>query len=86
MKYLILLLITSLVLADTVKVKVEGMTCESCVSRIKSKFENIEGVTSTEVSLKEKLVTLEADPNVNDETVRSTITSAGYKVTEISRN
>lgn len=86
MKYLLLLFITSLGFADIIKVKVEGMTCESCVKSIKSKFEKVEGVSSTEVSLKEKLVTIEADPKVDDETVKSTIASAGYKVTDISRN
>ena len=44
---------------ETVKLDVTGMHCEKCVARVKEALENVEGVTSAEVSLEENAATVE---------------------------
>lgn len=40
-------------------IKIEGMTCEGCVNRIKNVLKNTKGVSNFDVSLENKLATLE---------------------------
>lgn len=45
------------------EVPIEGMTCESCVQGITHQLGRIEGVDSCEVSLEQKMATVEYDGN-----------------------
>lgn len=54
---------------ETVKLDVTGMHCEKCVARVKEALENVEGVTSAEVSLEENAATVEGHGFVSDSLV-----------------
>ena len=69
---------------NTVKtIKIEGMMCPHCEARVKKTIEEIEGVTSAEVSHKDG----EARVTVSDDTILDTLRAAieaqGYKVISI---
>ena len=58
------------------------MSCQSCVRNITGKVEEIEGVTSCDVSLENKLATIEFDPkNIKPETLVIFINVIGTKFT-----
>ena len=42
-----------------IELKIEGMKCEGCVNRIKNVLSSIKGISSYELSLEEKTLTLE---------------------------
>ena len=54
---------------ETVKLDVTGMHCEKCVARVKEALENVEGVTSAEVSLEENAATVEGHGFASDSLV-----------------
>lgn len=63
----------------TVDLSIEGMMCEHCAARVRKALENVEGVSSAEVSLEEKkaIVSFEgSDPSV----LSAAVEAAGYKV------
>ena len=63
-----------------VNIKVEGMTCQGCVDKVKSALQKVEGVKEAEVSLKDNLalVTFDAD-KTNEKELRKAISSSGFK-------
>lgn len=63
---------------ETREFAVEGMACEGCVSTITSALKAVPGVTSVEVSLKDKKATVLA-AGVPSQTIEDTISKAGYK-------
>ncbi|MCX8027006.1 MAG: heavy-metal-associated domain-containing protein [Thermodesulfovibrionales bacterium] len=62
-------------------IKIEGMSCQHCVKRVKNALEVIKGIKSLDVSIGE--ATLQFDDSLVDETViKNAILNAGYKVVE----
>eukprot|EP00092_Neocalanus_flemingeri_P008298 GFUD01008946.1.p1 GENE.GFUD01008946.1~~GFUD01008946.1.p1 ORF type:complete len:1309 (+),score=286.74 GFUD01008946.1:691-4617(+) len=57
---------TARLISETCYVHIEGMSCQSCVRNITGKVEEIEGVQSCDVSLEDKLATIEFDPQVTN--------------------
>lgn len=60
-------------------IKVDGMMCSHCASRVEAAAKSVEGVTDAKVSLDDKTVTVDG----NDCTlvqVRKAIADAGYNV------
>lgn len=49
----------------TIKLNIEGMKCEGCVNRIKNVLSTIKGIISYELSLEDKLLSM----NVKNEKV-----------------
>ena len=43
----------------------EGITCAGCASTVKERFSNVPGVTNVEVSLENKVATVEGDASVD---------------------
>jgi copper chaperone len=59
-------------------IKIEGMSCQHCVMAVKKEIQKLD-VTNVEVKIGE--ATVEFDENkVNEETIKKTITFAGYVV------
>jgi copper chaperone len=66
---------------ETHKLTVEGMSCQHCVRTVKDAVKVLAGVDGVEVSLEDKLVTVEMNPeSVNLETIKTAIESQGYSV------
>ena len=63
---------------ETVKLNVTGMHCEKCVARVKEALENVEGVTSAEVSLEENAATVEGHGFASDALVDA-IVEVGFE-------
>lgn len=62
---------------------IEGMSCEGCVHTVTTAVKAIPGVTSVEVSLKDKKATVVAD-RVSSQTIEDAVAKAGYKARLIS--
>jgi Cu+-exporting ATPase len=62
--------------------KIEGMTCGHCTARVEKALNGIDGVTA-EVSLESKSATVNLSKDIDDETLISTVTDAGYEVVDI---
>ncbi len=66
-----------------VTIKIEGMSCQHCVMRVKKALEALRGIAELDVRI--GTVDLKFDEKeVNKEKIEKAITSAGYKVAGIS--
>lgn len=63
----------------TYTVKVDGMMCGHCGSRVEEAVKSVNGVTDAKVSLESKEVTVSGNDGTQ-ENVRRAISDAGYKV------
>jgi copper chaperone len=63
------------------KLSVEGMSCQHCVHAITKAVGSLKGVSSVEVSLEQKTVTVGFDPDlVGLPAIKSAIEEEGYAV------
>lgn len=62
----------------TVKLSVDGMHCEGCVSRVKSALDEVPGVTDVEVSLDRNEAEVTADVSTSEESFVKAVEEAGY--------
>lgn len=63
----------------TYTVKVDGMMCGHCASRVEEAVKSVNGVKDAKVSLESKEVTVSGNDGTQ-ENVRRAISDAGYKV------
>lgn len=63
------------------KILIEGMKCEHCVGHVKEALENLDKVTSVEVSLENNYAIVETT-NSNEE-LKEAIEEEGYDVVKI---
>lgn len=64
----------------TVSFAVEGMMCNNCKAHVEKALLSVKGVKSAEASLENKSVTVTVKESVSEDTLRSAVSSAGYKV------
>jgi copper ion binding protein len=60
-------------------IKVEGMTCDHCTAHVKEALEEISGVKSAKVNLKDKSALVDHGENVTLDSLKGAITEAGYQ-------
>jgi copper ion binding protein len=60
-------------------IKIEGMSCDHCVAHVKEALEEISGVSSAKVSLKEKNAVVEHGDSVSLDSMKAAVTEAGYE-------
>ena len=64
---------------ETIKIKVNGMTCAGCTAAVERVLRALEGVTKVSVSLNEGEATVEFESSqVGREDLRAAIEDAGY--------
>lgn len=64
----------------TVTIPIEGMSCASCMARVKKTLRSIEGVTAVEVSLAQRAAHVSyRDTEVSPERLAAAINDLGYK-------
>lgn len=64
-----------------VTLNVEGMSCQHCENRVKKAVGELAGVSSVDVDLKKKTVTVEFDPGMATEgNFKTAIEEQGYEV------
>lgn len=73
--------------ATEVKIKVKGLVCAFCARNIEKSFLKNEAVEKVKADLDTKIVTidLKEGQQMSDETIKETITDAGYNVVKIER-
>lgn len=73
--------------AETVKAGVNGLVCSFCATGIEKTFKKEAAVDTVKVDLDAKLVTIHLKDGqmLDDKTITSLITDAGYTVTDIKR-
>lgn len=60
--------------------KIEGMHCAGCSTRLEKVLNNLEGVETAKVSLEEKKATIKYDETkINIENIKEAIEDAGFK-------
>lgn len=60
--------------------KIEGMHCAGCSTRLEKVLNNLEGVETAKVSLEEKNATIKYDETkINIESIKEAIEDAGFK-------
>lgn len=60
--------------------KIEGMHCTGCSTRLEKVLNNLEGVETAKVSLEEKKATIKYDETkISLENIKETIEDAGFK-------
>ena len=62
--------------------KIEGMMCTHCSSRVEKALNAIDGVSAT-VDLESKTATVHAEPQVDDAALKAAVEDAGYTVVSI---
>jgi copper ion binding protein len=63
---------------STTTLLVDGMTCDHCVSTIRTAVGEVEGVTDVDVDLASGEVTVTADGAPDQEALRAAVEDAGY--------
>ncbi len=73
--------------ADTLKVKVDGMVCGFCASSIEKKMRAEKATADVFVSLENKIVAVAEKPGqkLDDARIKAQIADAGYEVKGIER-
>lgn len=62
------------------KVLIEGMSCQNCVRHVTEALSELEGISSVEVKLEEKLALIELLDTVKDEEIIAAVEEVGYEV------
>jgi copper chaperone len=66
---------------ETIRLGIEGMSCNGCVSSVKNVLQQIPGVSSAEVSLEQKCATVIFDPTqCSSAQLKAAVEDAGYDV------
>ncbi len=65
-----------------IELKIEGMKCEGCVNRIKNVLSSIKGISSYELSLEEKTLTLEVKKEKTLEEVIKKIEALDFHISK----
>ena len=61
-------------------IKIEGMHCAGCSTRLEKVLNNLEGVEKAQVSLQEKKATIKYDENkISLKSIKEAIEDAGFK-------
>ena len=60
-------------------IRVSGMTCEHCASRVKTAFGDIDGVKKVKINLNEGLVSIFTDKEIEVDVFKNEIERLGYK-------
>lgn len=65
-------------------VKIEGMTCNTCVENVKKALsKNLNGVNLVAISLDDKCAILDHVEGLDQNEIKKAVESAGYNVTSI---
>lgn len=63
-----------------IELNVDGMMCEKCENRIENSLSMIDGVKNVKASRANKRVIVDAEDNVNEDTIVSRIEDLDYEV------
>ena len=83
----LLMSVSSLTMAESIKVSVNGMVCSMCAQGIEKKFKKLDALKDIKVDLDNKVVMLETKEkqDIDDALITKMITESGYNVSNIKR-
>ena len=64
--------------------RVEGMMCSGCSSALEKQMRSLPGVSADDVSLEQKLLTVEVDEQVTIENIIDAVAEAGFEAFSLS--
>ena len=64
---------------NTISIAVQGMTCGSCVARVKSALEGVAGVEAVDVALRPGSARVTAAAGVQEDHLIAAVGAAGYR-------
>ena len=64
-----------------IKMKVDGMTCDTCATHVKGALQKVPGVRSAQVSWRKGTAQLAAEPGTSPEALTAAVTGLGYQAT-----
>lgn len=64
-------------------VKIEGMSCSHCTSRVAAALMGLDGVENAEMSLENKTAVLTLSKDVSDDVIREAVDDTGFDVVGI---
>ena len=67
---------------NTIVMKVEGMSCSHCQSRVKKALESVAGVSAADVDLAKKEATIQLTQDVDAAVLKQSVEKIGFKVVE----
>ena len=67
-------------------IHVEGMTCQHCVSHVKSALESIKGVSNVNVNLDSNTAVIKSSTEISDSNIEKVVKDAGYEVKSIEKS
>lgn len=71
---------SQIVAVQKIKIPVEGMSCSACQAKVKNTIKSIDGVSSVEVSLEDKMAYVTYDTiKVKPAQIKEAINKKGYK-------
>jgi copper chaperone len=62
-------------------IAVTGMTCSHCANAVRAEISKIAGVSAVEVDVEAGRVTITADPQPDQDSLRAAVAEAGYELT-----
>ena len=69
------------------EIKIDGMTCGNCVSKVKTALEKTTGVKSADVSLETNTAVVVYDDSKTDEaSLKKAVNSTGFKVVDAEKS
>lgn len=73
-------------MAETIRVDIDGMSCDHCVQTLEKGLKTVPGVERVKVNLREKQAVIEVAKKSSDleAQVRSTVADLGYEVVGIA--
>lgn len=69
------------------EIKISGMSCGHCASRVENTLKNLKGVENAEVNIKTEKATVEYNPEIVDPSeLEDAVDEAGYSVVNLIYN
>lgn len=65
------------------RMKIEGMSCDHCATRIEEKLSQLDGIYSIKVDLENKEAILKINKSIENATLKKIVEDLGYIVKEI---
>lgn len=67
-------------------IKIEGMMCNHCKSKVEESLSTLAGVTKAKADLKEKTATIYSSKSINNDDIKKVIGNLDYKIINIGED
>lgn len=64
----------------SIQIKIEGMTCAACVSRVENSLKKVDGIQDASVNLATEIAQIELTTDVTDQQIIQAVNKTGFKI------